>query len=38
MRKRTRKEKDEILDEIKLDLKRENISGSFNKIIKNILG
>ena len=37
MRKKTREEKDEILDNLSLDLKREHISGWFNKIIQNIL-
>ena len=36
-RKRTREEKDEILDDIILDIKRENMTNPFTKLIKNIL-
>jgi len=37
LRKRTREEKDEILEDISLEIKRENIVSPFQKIIKNIL-
>ena len=37
MRKRTREEKDEILEDIKLDIKRTKMTTGFRKIIKNIL-
>ena len=37
LRKKSREDKDEILDDIKLDIKRTKMTTWFRKIIKNIL-